>query len=980
MVDFNGAGNVFEDRTVCGTCFADDVDMTLAHGKDCQPCGYGQFGEQPTGETFSTTCQTCPSGRGMPGLVGVVQKYASTPTGTCTSGVTDEHACTTDPSCSCYISEGVYYTKTGYHKAPGYRCGDGAGSAVTQISCADKESYQCYHITDGVCYGFSEFTIVEDRDSTAYVNSLASGGPCQTCFIGRFSNSDSSICQVCGKGMYQDVPGALTCKSCPYGWYTTKGSGEDGHDSISDCTACPAGKFSEERFMDDDSACKDCPDGQGSDGLNRWYCRTCPAGWYKFRAIFDWNVGTPTNDCARCPTGRFQNEEGTQTCKRCSAGEYQDEEAQNECDNCPGGWFEYFDRTKCQQCDTGKYSNAGGSQCELCAIGKYSDTLGSASCKNCAVGQFQSSVGASTCMLCSPGKKSPSLGSSSCASCPVGRFANSFGAITCQACSAGQYQSTTGQPTCQSCPLGFFSVETLITTSVVNNTQDGAIFDGLFQSLVGNQLFQENEKEACKAYALKEGKSFYDMTDAEKSPRKPYRFQRCDSNPHGAPSPPPYFCPIIPGEINRHYAWPFSGRDLSYIRTLDPSFSPSNYDTYTYDGKKKWVYTEMNNPGFTCIFDKWNNFVAFIYSKDVLYHCDQGDNWCGCSVQVLGTCLVRNNDDLCRKYCDNRFEYDLPMVNPGTLVPTTIDTSLSVYHSYNINAMENFIEQTYVYRHTSLQPIVACQTCPINFYQDAEGQSKCNACPEGRFAPAGASHFTMCAVCGNGQFSDTSGCTDCPQGWYTDDETSKEVCTACPAGFGNNEAGSGWCGCLGSKEYGRTSSCFENHGYCDLQFWSPYEYWGFKMPSESVYHQARTLGGSSISRIPACGHDDYGVIFKWNNMENAVYVGQSADINDHNDDVNFVFLVTCPFGKKCEVAINKNKLGDSDSVDTIITLQATCQTFTATDGTKYNLGYALYHASSASGGNAFETGNSRGVSSYQITDTGSCPAMGTIAS
>ena len=174
---------------------------------------------------------------------------------------------------------------------------------------------------------------IEDRESTAYVNSFASGGPCQTCFIGRFSSSDSSVCEVCGKGMYQDIPGSTSCKSFPYGYYTTKGSGAEGHDEASDCTPCPAGKFSLERFMDDDSSCQDCAPGQSTplynpsassgpglmdtvqsltlsdirpivrnvlvDGINS-YPRIGP-------------LHCP-DKCEQCPIGRFQAATGQSTC------------------------------------------------------------------------------------------------------------------------------------------------------------------------------------------------------------------------------------------------------------------------------------------------------------------------------------------------------------------------------------------------------------------------------------------------------------------------------------------------------------------------------------------------------------------------------------------------------------------------------------------------------------------------------------------
>ena len=490
MVDFNGGGNVFDDRTVCGTCFAEDVDMSLAHGRDCQPCGYGEFGEKPTGETFSTTCQTCPLGRGMPGIIGAWQEYTSAPTGTCTTGITDETECTKDPSCKCYISDGVYYTKTGFHTAPGYRCS--INNEI--IDCAVKDSYSCYTTNGTTCYGSSNFTIEEDRESTAYVNSYKSGGPCQTCFIGRFSSSDSSVCEVCGKGMYQDVPGSTSCKSCPYGYYTTKGSGAEGHDEASDCTPCPAGKFSLERFMDDDSSCQDCAPGQSTPLYNpttsggsvpglmddsvqsltlsdiRHYCSECPSGWYKFVSIEDWTPPLPTNKCEQCPMGRFQAATGQSTCTKCDMGKQTGNFGSIQCYLCEEGSIANIDNTGCESCPSGRRAHAG-TTCELCPsgyygdsgncfgcfVGQYNPTQGETSCKNCEIGKFSGQVNSADCTFCAPGRYTSEVATSECKLCPAGYAQPSLGAFDCIECLPGTYRPEgSTEERCLLCPVGYY--------------------------------------------------------------------------------------------------------------------------------------------------------------------------------------------------------------------------------------------------------------------------------------------------------------------------------------------------------------------------------------------------------------------------------------------------------------------------------------------------------------------------------------------
>ena len=234
----------------------------------------------------------------------------------------------------------------------------------------------------------------------------------------------------------------------------------EGHDEIDDCTPCVAGKYSETRFMDSDSACKDCPDGWGAAGEDRWFCHACPAGYYKFRAIFDWNVGTPTNDCAACPPGRFQDEQQMHTCKLCSSGQYVDYSGGSQCVSCPGGYFSESDRVDCGRCALGKYSAGAGTMCELCLPGTYADEEGLTTCKDCAAGTFVTNVGASVCNSCATGAYQDEEASHLCTVCPGGYYENEESSTACKQCPAATPDSapgTTSSLLCFACSAGRFS-------------------------------------------------------------------------------------------------------------------------------------------------------------------------------------------------------------------------------------------------------------------------------------------------------------------------------------------------------------------------------------------------------------------------------------------------------------------------------------------------------------------------------------------
>lgn len=462
MVDFNAGDSLFEDRTVCGRCSKALVDETLAYGRDCEPCGYGEFGELPTGESFSTTCQSCPAGRGVPGFVGVKQLYARSESAPCASGITTELECNMDASCFCYTSDATY-TKYGFHKAPGYAC---AGSVSWGACPASFDTFGCYMREGDSCATFAATSIVISSDHTAWVNSAMTGGPCQSCPVGRFNDGTSAMCQTCGKGTYQDQEGMLGCKACPFGWYTERGSGVEGHNKTSDCESCAAGQYMEVRFTDE-NVCKVCPVGFGTTGDDRWYCEQCVAGQYQFRALYDWNsydsngaLAIPSNDCAACVPGRYQNQNGAQTCKRCSSGLYQNEFSQTGCKTCAHGQIPDSERVTCTDCPGGYVAAAPTSFCSICSAGKYSEggTVGGSTCKDCSAGTYNPGAAASACLECLPGAYMDELGSAyNCKRCQAGKYGDENALTVCKACPSDKPGSSIGsisQLDCKVCEAG----------------------------------------------------------------------------------------------------------------------------------------------------------------------------------------------------------------------------------------------------------------------------------------------------------------------------------------------------------------------------------------------------------------------------------------------------------------------------------------------------------------------------------------------
>ena len=195
---------------------------------------------------------------------------------------------------------------------------------------------------------------------------------------------DSSTSCYCLQGYYG--PRGGTCTACPRG--TAKSS--DDSNSLSgststDCTTCPAGKFSSgyregtRNTAKAATSCTDCPNFdaggissiQGSDdfqdcfclaghyGARGVQCTNCRGGTYKISDDRLSSTGSSSDDCVECARGKFSTfPEATSdtVCTNCIAGKYAPNTGRTDCLQCTGEQFAEFEgMSECKTCPRGKF-------------------------------------------------------------------------------------------------------------------------------------------------------------------------------------------------------------------------------------------------------------------------------------------------------------------------------------------------------------------------------------------------------------------------------------------------------------------------------------------------------------------------------------------------------------------------------------------------------------------------------------------------
>ena len=315
-------------------------------------------------------------------------------------------------------------------------------------------------------------------------SSIEGSDECELCELGKYTNiTGSTSCTKCSLGKFSDIYGNDMCEDCPAGTYLpVKGS-----KSSIDCITCQEGQVSgigavicvrckAGEYKGNTNDCFKCPVGKfGSNiGVNNInFCQNCPVGKY-----LNLSGKSSVNSCINCPLGKYNILYGSKDivdCYLCDIGLYSNIEGSEKCVLCNDGFISTISRKLCIECEKGKYTQGPNADdhivCQECPPGKYSETIAANSinlCQNCPRGKYSDEVALNTskgCIPCNPGTYSSTLGAlsiDSCKTCNLGKYNSRFGAQTeadCIPAPSGSF-AVIGDNVSQLCPMGKYNSDT----------------------------------------------------------------------------------------------------------------------------------------------------------------------------------------------------------------------------------------------------------------------------------------------------------------------------------------------------------------------------------------------------------------------------------------------------------------------------------------------------------------------------------------
>ena len=338
-----------------------------------------------------------------------------------------------------------------------------------------------------------------------------------TCDLGKYFNHNSSICEWCPYGTYQNSTTATDprCTPCP-GELTT---GFIGARNVSECISlCPAGSYLKYTqclecnvgyFMPNASNrlvnCYHCPNGYTTlsvatvDGcvekctvgeyfnMTLQNCVLCPNNTYQ-----DEINDTNTRTCKKCPSNTITAQTGstafsdclgpcnsgeyidigTQKCSPCIINTYQDEtqHASFTCKVCGPHKITLnigaINVSECiYPCSKGEFFNITSKVCEKCRINTYQDELGKDDCKSCHGNTFTVKTGSKNCITPCGFGEFLNKSAEKCMKCLKGFYQNisEYTSEICQPCPIDFYSDKTGQPNCTACKNGSITLVTAAT-------------------------------------------------------------------------------------------------------------------------------------------------------------------------------------------------------------------------------------------------------------------------------------------------------------------------------------------------------------------------------------------------------------------------------------------------------------------------------------------------------------------------------------
>lgn len=301
----------------------------------------------------------------------------------------------------------------------------------TSVACIQYPQYfagTCQHLkinADGTRDNFWSNCPLGNCIAGYFISSTEDGVECMYCSAGQYTSAPNQArqCRLCEAGKYATYVGNTGCTPCPRNTDSLPGS--------SFCTACPAGKFSNDftgNRCTSSTACTTKPP-----SIWNWYaksgCTTTKDAVWERR-------GKPSPCTVTTLPNQPNYSEWMSAKYKCKPGQYlrgftSDEEKDKDCRECPKGmvgrngqyceWCSgqleephWLDQSLCVckagavmdgtgqcVCPDGRRYNQSTRACDECPINTYGSK---GECFDCGSGNFTSTTGATACVLCAAGK------------------------------------------------------------------------------------------------------------------------------------------------------------------------------------------------------------------------------------------------------------------------------------------------------------------------------------------------------------------------------------------------------------------------------------------------------------------------------------------------------------------------------------------------------------------------------------------------
>jgi hypothetical protein len=183
------------------------------------------------------------------------------------------------------------------------------------------------------------------------------------------------LCTVCPANTFEYDDACVSCGS--------NAVSNPASDEFSDCT-CTSNALRLWNFFDDITHIPECL--IAIIQANILECTACAAGKYSDEISSD-----PDSGCVFCEIGKYQDVSGQSSCEQCAPNKNTVTFGSSfaEACVCNAGYF-------LQTCE----SSLSSCPCVACTEGKYKNTQSNALCSNCAIGSYASSTAMTQCILC----------------------------------------------------------------------------------------------------------------------------------------------------------------------------------------------------------------------------------------------------------------------------------------------------------------------------------------------------------------------------------------------------------------------------------------------------------------------------------------------------------------------------------------------------------------------------------------------------